>query len=82
MIIQTVVSIFLLFFPIDCTTIADGNYNNPAIWSCGIVPDSTKNIKIAHVVNVTQNQSCKNMEQTANGRLNFTGNYIFKIKGN
>lgn len=81
MAIQVIVQIFLIFFPIDCTTVADGNYNNPAIWSCGVVPDSTKNVKIAHVVNITRNESCKHFEQSVNGRLNFTGKYIFKIKG-
>lgn len=67
-----------LFVP-DCTTVKSGNYNDPTVWNCGVVPDSTKNIKLMHVVNITANQSAKNIENQ--GNLNFTGNYNFYIKG-
>lgn len=34
-------------------TIADGDWSNPLIWSCGVVPNSTIAVNVNHNVNVT-----------------------------
>lgn len=38
-----------------CTTLGPGNFNNPAIWSCGVVPSSGDVININHFVTLNQN---------------------------
>ena len=53
--------VFILFFSFfglhqgwsaSCTTTADGDFSDAAIWSCGSVPGKADNVTINHVVNL------------------------------
>nr|WP_190888771.1 hypothetical protein [Spirosoma profusum] len=33
-------------------TVKAGNWNDPTVWSCGSVPNSTRNVQLLHVVNL------------------------------
>jgi parallel beta-helix repeat protein len=43
------------------TTVANGNWNNPATWSGGVLPTSTAACIVKHNVTVTANASCKSI---------------------
>ena len=44
--------------PITFTTVANGNWNDPAIWSGGVVPTATSVVTINKIINVTVNANC------------------------
>ncbi len=37
------------------TTVKNGNWNDPTVWSCGVVPASTDSVQLNHIVTVTTN---------------------------
>ncbi len=37
------------------TTVKNGNWNDPTVWSCGVVPASTDIVQLNHIVTVTTN---------------------------
>ncbi len=43
-------------------TLADGNWNNPAIWEGGVVPPSTAQVVITNKVILTQNTTCYSLK--------------------
>lgn len=50
----------------DCTTIADGDFNDDAIWDCGSAPGKADNVTISHNVNL-------NVSFTGGGKI--SGNW-------
>ena len=40
-------------FALNCSSIADGNWNNPSTWSCGVVPSAGDSITISVGTTVT-----------------------------
>ncbi|MEO6454933.1 MAG: hypothetical protein ABIN97_12705 [Ginsengibacter sp.] len=50
-------------------SIADGNWNNPAIWSGGAVPPATAQVTVKHNVTVTQNATCDSLSVELPGNI-------------
>jgi chitodextrinase len=72
---------FVAFFTPDTETVKSGNFNDTATWSNG-VPNKNRNIRINqnHVVTMTANDSCKNIEMYGFSALN-QQTYRLYIKG-
>jgi hypothetical protein len=49
------------------TSVADGNWNDPAIWSGGIVPSSNAPVIIKNTVTVTTNTTCYSLKVESPG---------------
>lgn len=59
----------------NCTSIASGDWNNPATWSCGVAPSPSDNVTVdaAHTVTVSSNTNLNGVPMviTINGILLF-----------
>jgi predicted outer membrane repeat protein len=53
------------------TTVKDGSWNDPTVWSCGVVPASTDIVQLNHIVSVTTNYvaQVRTVRYGAGGRL-------------
>lgn len=60
------------------TSITDGDWNNPSIWSTSSVPGNNTNVIVGHNVTITTNAKCKNL--TINDTL-INSNSI-EVRGN
>ncbi|MFT3679686.1 MAG: M4 family metallopeptidase [Ferruginibacter sp.] len=53
----------------ETETVADGNWSNPAIWSNGLVPDSTTAVVISNKVAIDINGVCQSLSVAKTGNV-------------
>ena len=68
----------------DYTTVKSGNWNDPTVWSGGVVPTATDNVTIlnSHVVTVDAAAECDNITIDAGGELNHGGSLATTLQVN
>jgi VCBS repeat-containing protein len=62
----------------------DGDFNNPANWNCGYVPNESLNLIIAsgQMLEINQNYTCKNLKLESGASFICTGGHTLTITGN
>ena len=50
-------------------SVKDGDWNNPATWSSGVVPGVNNKVYIRHVITITANASCKTTNIITPGKV-------------
>ncbi len=68
----------------DYTTVKSGNWNDPTVWSGGVVPTAADNVTIlsTHVVTVDAAAECDNITIDAGGSLNHGGSLATTLQVN
>ncbi|QIA06264.1 PKD-like domain-containing protein [Draconibacterium halophilum] len=68
----------------DYTTVKSGNWNDPTVWSSGVVPTAADNVTIlnTHVVTVDAAAVCDNITIDAGGELNHGGSLATTLQVN
>ena len=65
--------------PTNYTTVANGNWNNPATWADGSIPPTSAHVIIRNTVTVTVNASCNSLKVEPPGQVVVSRNVDLSI---
>ena len=64
---------------VSYTTIANGNWNDPAIWSSGLVPSATSVVVINNAVTVSANAVCYSLTTNSPGAVTVNAGIVLTV---